>query len=193
MTVAAIAPAAVGNAHSQPSTPGNGSRKLSRPANWGRGLANALHAAVRCAELFAKRADNSSDGQPEEYGSALRSAGPEKGEGRPGIEECRAAPPGVRFRVEERDAGRGERSGDGEERRTGIAADGGSRLPQPCRKRTYDLYGGALPHRTGRSDRKPPLPGGAGGSIGLNTGDPCCMGRLHSVHFYPVFPGREEM
>ena len=49
MTVAAIAPAAVGNAHSQPSTPGNGSRKLSRPANWGRGLANALHAAVRCA------------------------------------------------------------------------------------------------------------------------------------------------
>lgn len=76
MTVAAIAPAAVGNAHSQPSTPGNGSRKLSRPANWGRGLANALHAAVRCAELFAKRADNSSDGQPEEYGSALRSAGP---------------------------------------------------------------------------------------------------------------------
>ena len=62
MTVAAIAPAAVGNAHSQPSTPGNGSRKLSRPANWGRGLANALHAAVRCAELFAKRADNSSAG-----------------------------------------------------------------------------------------------------------------------------------
>lgn len=92
MTVAAIAPAAVGNAHSQPSTPGNGSRKLSRPANWGRGLANALHAAVRCAELFAKRADNSSDGQPEEYGSALRSAGPRRGEARFGVEECRAAP-----------------------------------------------------------------------------------------------------
>ena len=101
MTVAAIAPAAVGNAHSQPSTPGNGSRKLSRPANWGRGLANALHAAVRCAELFAKRADNSSDGQPEEYGSALRSAGPEecgsalrsigprRGEARFGVEERR--------------------------------------------------------------------------------------------------------
>ena len=99
MTVAAIAPAAVGNAHSQPSTPGNGSRKLSRPANWGRGLANALHAAVRCAELFAKRADNSSDGQPEEYGSTLRSAGPRRGEARFGVEECRTG--GVRLGVEE--------------------------------------------------------------------------------------------
>ena len=97
MTVAAIAPAAVGNAHSQPSTPGNSSRKLSRPANRERDLANALHTAVRCAELFAKRADNSSDGQPEECGSALRSAGPEKGEGRPGLEECRAAPPEYGF------------------------------------------------------------------------------------------------
>ena len=102
MTVAAIAPAAVGNAHSQPSMPGNGSRKLSRPANRERDLANALHTAVRCAELFAKRADNSSDGQPEECGSALRSAGPRRGEARFGVEECRTG--GVRLGVEERRA-----------------------------------------------------------------------------------------